>query len=143
MPFPSSYTGQQARNEMRIIVDSLDIMKKTSDIDTFLSRYDTAIKCTLTLLQAKKAGVPIAMSDDFYDSLVNIKSESLATVLHCSFQRELSEINKLKTESGKLNRIDRYQEKLKGMYEDVFELVADAAYNDVMQKLDFLKTKFN
>ena len=49
----TSYTGQQAINDMRIIDESLAIMTKTSDIDTFLSRYDTAMRCVLTLEQAK------------------------------------------------------------------------------------------
>lgn len=133
------YTGQQASNDMRIINESLDIMEKTPDIDTFLSRYDTAMRCALTLEQAKRAGVPIALQDGFSQSLVNAKNKALAEVLYRSFEKELSEIDKLKTENGKLNRINKYQEKLEGMYEDVFEFVAEDAYNDVMRKLEYLK----
>ncbi len=135
----TSYTGQQAINDMRIIDESLAIMTKTSDIDTFLSRYDTAMRCVLTLEQAKKSGVPIALSDDFAQSLTDAKNQGLKGVLYRSFKKELDEINKLKTEQGKLNRINKYEEKLKEMYEDVFEFVEENAYNDVIQKLEFLK----
>lgn len=133
------YTGQQASNDMRIINESLGVMEKTPDIDTFLSRYDTAMRCALTLEQAKEAGVSIALQDGFSQSLVDAKNKALAGVLYRSFKKELGEIDKLKTENGKLNRINKYQEKLEGMYEDVFEFVAEDAYNDVIQKLEYLK----
>ena len=135
----ASYTGAQALNDMRIIDESLAVMEKTSNIDIFLSRYDTAMRCALTLEKAKKAGTPIALPDGFSQSLVNAKNKALEGVLYRSFQKELDEINKLKTDKGKLNRVNKYQEKLEGMYEDVFEFVAEDAYNDVLQKLELLK----
>ena len=139
----AAYTGQQAVNDMRIIDDSLQIMETTSDIDTFLSRYETAMRGALTLEQAKKAGVPIALAEGFAQSLANAKEKALNGVLYRSFKKELSEIGKLKTESGKLNRINRYQEKLKSMYETEFEFVVDAAYSDIMQKLELLKNRLS
>lgn len=134
-----AYTGQQAVNDMRIIDESLKIMETTSDIDTFLSRFETAMRYALTLEQSKKAGVPIALADGFSQSLANAKNEALKGVLYRSFQKELEEISKLKTESGKRNRINKYQEKLKGMYETEIQFNADEAYNDIMQKLEYLK----
>lgn len=134
-----AYTGQQIVNDMRIIDESLKIMETTSDIDTFLSRYETAMRCVLTLEQAKKAGQQIALPDGYSQSLVSAKNKALVGMLYRSFKKELDEINKLKTESGKLNRINRYQEKLKSMYETEFEFVVDAAYSDIMQKLEYLK----
>ncbi|MBO5032851.1 MAG: hypothetical protein J6D08_13375 [Lachnospiraceae bacterium] len=134
-----TYTGQQAVNDMRIIDESLAIMERTSDIDTFLSRYETAMRCALTLEQAKKAGIPIVISDNFSNSLVNAKEKALEGVLYRSFQKELDEINKLKTDNGKINRINKYQQKLESLYEDEFEFVAEDAYNDVMQKIKYLK----
>lgn len=134
-----TYTGAQAVNDMKIINESLEIMGKTSDIDTFLSRYEIAMKCALTLEQARKAGIPITLQDGFSKSLVSAKNNALAEVLYRSFQKELNGLNELKTDRGKLNRINNYQEKLKGLYEDVFQFVAEDAYNDVMRKLDFLK----
>lgn len=134
-----SYTEQQAVNDMRIIDESLAIMQKTSDIDTFLSRYDTAMRYSLTLEQAKKVGIPIALNDEFSQSLTDAKDKALASVLYRSFKKELYEIDKLKTDQEKFNRINKYQKKLSGMYEDVFEFVAEDAYNDVMEKLEFLK----
>ncbi len=132
-------TGQQVMEQMRILQDSLTIMEKTPDIDTFLSRYETAMRCVLTLEQAKKAGVPVALEPDFSTSLVSAKKEALKGVLCRSFKKELDEISKLKTANGRMNRINRYQEKLRGLYETEIQFVADEAYSDIMQKLDFLK----
>ncbi len=133
------YTEQQITNDIRIIDESLAIMQETSDIDTFLSRHELAMRHVLILEQAKKAGIPITLQDGFSQSLMDIKSEALADVLCRSFKKELNEIRKLKTERGQLNRINKYQEKLRGMYEDVFEFTAEDAYNDVMQKLEDMK----
>lgn len=134
-----TYTGHQAVNDMRIIQESLAIMEKTADIDTFLSRYETAMKCVQTLEQAKKAGQRIALSEGVSQSLVSVKNKALSGVLYRSFKKELDEINKLKTYNGKLNRINRYQEKLKAIYETEIQFVADEAYRDIMQKLNFIK----
>lgn len=134
-----AFIGQQAVNEIRIIDESLRIMETTSDIDTFLSRYETAMRCILTLEQAKKAGQQIALPDGYSQSLVSAKNKALTGVLYRSFNKELDEINKLKTERGKLNRINRYQEKLREMHETEIQFVADQAYNDIMQKLEYIK----
>lgn len=133
------YVGKQAVNDMRIIQESLAIMEKTTDIDAFLSRYETAMRCVLTLEQAKKAGQQIALPEGYSQSLVSAKNKALSGVLYRSFKKELDEIDKLKTDSGKVNRINRYQEKLRGLYETEIQFVADEAYSDIMQKLDFLK----
>ena len=134
-----TYTGQQAVNDMRIIDDSLKIMETTSDIDTFLSRYETAMRYVLTLEQAKKTGQQITLPDGYSQALISAKNEALSGVLYRSFKKELGEIDKLKTNGGKVNRINRYQEKLRGLYETEIQFVADEAYSDIMQKLDFLK----
>ena len=138
-----SYTRQQVSNVMRIIDESLGIMEKTSNIDTFLLRYETAMSHVLTLEQAKKAGIQIALSDNFSNSLVSAKGKALEGVLYRSFQKELDAINKLKTDKGKLNRIEKYQEELKGIYEDELEFIAEDAYNDIIQKLELLKKELN
>lgn len=138
-----TYTGQQSVNDMRIIDESLKIMETTSDIDTFLSRYETAMRCAMTLEQAKKAGVPIALADDFSQSLANAKNQALKGVLYRSLKKELDEISKLKTFNGKLNRINKYQEKLQAIYETEIQFVADEVYDDIMQKLEFLKNGQN
>lgn len=136
------YTGQQAVDDMRVIDESLAIMEKTSDIDTFLSRCDVAMKRVLTLEQAKKAGIPIALQDDFSKTLVDAKEQALVGVLYRSFKKELDETAKLKTDSGKFNRIEKYKQKLQG-YEDEFDLTAKDAYNDVMNQIEFLQKAGN
>lgn len=133
-----AYTGSQISNDMRIIDESLKIMEETSDIDTFLSRYKIAMTSVLTLEQAKKAGISIALPDNFSKSLVDAKGKALENVLYRSFQKELDEIKKLKTDNGKINRINKYKQKLESLYETEFEFIAENAYNDVMQKIEYL-----
>lgn len=134
-----SFVNQNIANDMRIIDESLTIMTRTSNIDTFLSRYDVAMEFALKLEQAKKAGVPITLPDDFSQSLANVKKEALAGVLYRSFDKELDEIKQLKTKRGMLNRIDMYQDQLKKMYEYEHEFVEKDTYNDMMYKIESLR----
>ena len=129
------YTSQQVVDNMRIIDESLAIMARTADIDTFLSRYETTMRCALTLEQAKEAGLPVSLDNNFSKSLVNAKGNALKNVLYRSFNKEVAEINELKTKAGKSNRIEKYKQKLQE-YEEEFEFIADEAYSDVMQRLD-------
>lgn len=133
------YTVQQVTNDIRILKESMEIMERTTDVDTFLARYETAMRCALTLEQAKRAGAPITMAENFSQLLVVAKRDKLKNVLYRSFNKEVDAINNLKTESGKRNRINRYQEKLKSMYEDNFKFIADEAYNDIMDRLELMK----
>lgn len=135
----TTYTGQHAVNDMRIIKESLAVMEKTADIDTFLSRYKTAMRCVLTLEQAKKSGQQILLPDGYSRALVSAKNKALSGMLYRSFKKELDELKKLKTDSGKVNRINRYQEKLRGIYETEIQFIADEAYSDIMQKSEFIK----
>lgn len=137
------YTNEQAANDMRIVDESLKIMEKTSDIDIFLSRYKTAMTSALTLEQAKKAGIPIQISDNFSKSLVDAKVNALKSVLYRSFENELRKIGNLKTDDGKLNRLNKYQQKLENLYESEFEFVAEDSYNDIMQKIESIKKVIN
>lgn len=137
----SSYTIQNSENNMRIAQESLDIMNKTNNLDTFFSRYETAMQHALTLEQARKADIYVSVPLGFSDSILATKSEQQGNVLKRAFENELHEINKLKTNKGKLNRIDKFIEKVKS-YEDEFEFTAEDVYNEILSKLRLLKKEF-
>lgn len=137
------YTRQQAFNDLRILNESIDIINKTDNIDTFLSRYEMAMRCALTLEEAKKAGVQLAIKEDYSKLLIDMHGKALQSVLYRSLNKELNIISTLESNSGKLNRINKYQQKLISLYEDEIELYAEDTYNDVMQRLESLKMGLN
>ncbi len=134
-----SYTIQQASNDIRIARESLDIMENTENIDTFLSRYETAMQKVLTLLQAKQAGIPIKLEDNFKETLISAKKEEFGRLLYRSWGKELEKIDSLKTNKGKLSRLNKYIEKIQEIYEDEIEYVADREYEDILSKAEKLK----
>lgn len=133
-----NYLVQQAANDMRIIDESLAIMARTADLEVFLSRYELTMRCALSLKQAKEAGIAVTLNDDFSYLLTEAKGYALKDVLYRSFNKEVAEINALKTKAGKLNRVEKYKQKLQ-KYEEEFEFVADESYSDVMLRLDIIK----
>ena len=133
-----AYTSQQAVNDVRIFNESIAIMQKTLDIDTFFLRYENAMRCALTLEQAEKAGC-IALNMSYSKHLLDIKERTLKDILYRSFQKELNEMNKLKTNNGKLNRINKYQKKLNDLYAREFEFKVEDTYNYIIQYLEDMK----
>lgn len=133
------YSIEQAKNDLRIVKESVEIMGITCDLDVFLSRYEMAMQCVLTLLQAKQAGMRITLSDDFQDTLINAKKAEMGKLLKRSFKKEFEEISNLKTTKGKINKIVKYKEKLESLYEEEIEFVAEEEYGEIMSKLELMK----
>ena len=135
------YKNEQALNDLRIVQESIEVMNQTANIETFLSRYETAMRSALTLQQAQSAGISLNVPASLSESVIKAKEEGLSGVLMRSFSNEVKEINKLKTPKGKLNRIDNYVNKLEEYYEDEFELSAPDTYNEIMSKLKLMKNE--
>lgn len=133
------YKNEQALNDLRIIQESIEVMNQTANIETFLSRYETAMRSALTLQQAQSAGISVNVPANLSELVIKAKEEGLSGVLMKSFSNEVKEINKLKTPKGKLNRIDNYVNKLEEYYEDEFELSVPDTYNEIMSKLKLMK----
>lgn len=126
-----NYTPLQANTEIRILLDSINLINKTTNIETFISRYELALKKITNLEMAKYAGVRIKLPVRYPEvaDLIN----KVDNVLDIEYQNELKKINSLKTEKGKNNRINKFISYLK-KYEYI--LNTNTKYNAILNDLD-------
>lgn len=134
-----AYSPMQADNDMRILQDSLQIIKKTSNLDTFFSRYDIAMQKALTLEQANKASVRIYLPTT-PQTIVAYKKRRLQQLLPIIYEKEMQGINGLKTTKGKLNRLDKFLELL-NKYAQELEFVP--GYNEILDSIATIKQNLN
>lgn len=121
------YSDYQLENDLRILNESIDLMKTTKNIETFISRYDLAYRTVLTIEQAEKAGVRVYQNYTSSKELLNLKIDLLPEILNSSFIFMKQDAAKLKTEKGKMGRYQKYLELLE-QYE--YELdMSDVYYN--------------
>lgn len=129
-----NYSQMQAQGDARILNDCIKLMQSTNSIETFFSRYELAMEKILTLEQAKQAGINIntSITSDYVMSLKNRADY----VLQATYNKELEEINELKTANGKRNRIDKFISFL-SEYQDEFEF--SNVYRNIIDNLNSYK----
>lgn len=129
-----AYSPMQMQNDIRILNDCIDIINTTNNLDTFFSRYEQAIQIILTLEQAKQSGLSVntSITSDYIFSL----KRRADLVLQISYNKEMEQINSLKTATGKRNRIDKFISSLL-KYQDEFEF--SGIYNDLINDLNSRK----
>lgn len=130
----TSYSTVQMQNDLRILTDSVNILKSTNNLETFFSRYDLAMQNSLTLEQAKEAGLLI--DNPFPPDYIMELKNRLDCILQDNYEKELKRINDLKTQSGKRNRIDKFISKI-SEYEDEFEF--SDLYKSIIDNMNLLK----
>lgn len=101
-----NYSQIQANSDIRVLLDSIDIINKTTNLETFITRYELALKKITNLEMAKYAGVRIKLPVR-YPEVVNLINK-VDKVLDIEYQNELKKINSLKTEKGKNNRTNKF-----------------------------------
>lgn len=130
----TAYSQSQIDNDIRILNDCINIMNSTSNLETFFSRYETAMQKAFSLQMARDAGITVNTTiTPGYISSFNSRAEN---VLEAAYAKELKEINSLKTPSGKRKRIDKFLSLL-SEYLDEFEF--SDVYNDIINELNMLK----
>ena len=129
-----NYSPMQAQSDTRILNDCIKLIQSTNNIETFFSRYELAMEKILTLEQAKQAGINIntPITPDY---IISLKSRA-DYVLQATYNKELEEINVLKTAKGKRNRIDKFSIFL-SRYQDEFEF--SNVYKNIIDKLHSYK----
>ena len=132
----SAYSQMQAQNDIRILNESIDILKYTESLETFFSRYELAMSKSFTLDQAKAAGIHINTSITPQD-VVSLRKR-IEHILMREYNNELKKIATLKTPNGKLNRIDKFISFLSQYYYE-FDFEFPDAYRSVIDELNSLK----
>ena len=134
----SAYSQMQAQNDIRILNESIDILKYTESLETFFSRYELAMSKSFTLDQAKAAGIHINTSITPQD-VVSLRKR-IEHILMREYNNELKKIATLKTPNGKLNRIDKFISFLSQYYYE-FDFEFPDAYRSVIDELNSLKNE--
>ena len=130
----TAYGRSQTDNDIRILNDCINIMNSTSNLETFFSRYETAMQTALSLQMTKEAGITV--NTTITPSYVSSLKSKADHVLETAYAKELNEINALKTPTGKRNRIDKFL-KLLSEYADEFEF--SDVYSHIVDELSILK----
>lgn len=127
------YNQMQIEGDLRILNDSVKLLKTTKNIDTFVSRYELAQKTALTLEQAKKAKIRIPEKFISSQELLDLRYELVPKLLQDSFNEMKDASQKLKTRNGQLNRWKKYYELL---IENDFLLDDFKEYEDIKKLLE-------
>lgn len=134
-----AYSPMQADNDMRILQDSIQILQKTTNLETFFSRYEIAMEKALTLKQAKQAGIPINLNVSS-QAITAYKHQRLAQLLPIIYKKEIQSIDELKTIKGKLNRLDKFSELLNKY---ALELEFVPGYDEIINNIATIKQNLN
>ena len=89
---------------MKILVESRDIVNRTTDPDVFFSRYDTVKETAEKLASISK-----------YVKFKGTKPPEVLRIVRC-FQKAQLNAEKLKTEKGKLGQFEKFQSSLEAYF---------------------------
>lgn len=132
------YGAEQVQNDVRIMQESLQLIKQTTNFDTFLSRLGLVQRSALTLLQAEKAGccgVQPGTREACEKALEAVKSAKV-NFLYRSYIKETNEALQLKTPAGKRKRLEAYLSKLREHEADFMD--AEDAYKKAIYDTETL-----
>lgn len=117
----TSFTFSQAQNCERIIQESLDIMRKTNNLDTFFSRSELAMQNALTLRQAEQSGVSgVYHTYETCQTVFETIQKKKLLALDSSFNAEKEKIAKLVRPQTQIKHWEKYLEIL-DKYMDKYE----------------------
>lgn len=127
------YTEVQLQNDLRILQESVDLMKSTRNLETYLDRYDLAGRTALNIEQAKKAGVPVHQKHISFKELRELTDKLMPQKLNDSYLMMKMDAYQLKTVKGQLGRFEKYLELLND-YE--FDLDFAGNYEQIVSKVE-------
>ena len=140
----NSFTLSQAQNCERIIQESLDIIQKTNNLDTFFSRSDLAMQNALTLRQAEQAGVyGVHNTYQTYQTIFETIQKKKLLALDSSFVSEKEKISKLVKSQTKIKHWEGYLailDKYMDEYESDFSSEYLEIYSYVKHELKELRS---
>ncbi len=125
------FTSSNAQNCERIVEESLDIMRRTNNLDTFFSRSELAMQNALTLRQAEQAGVPdVHNTYEICQTVFETIQKKKLLALDSSFQSEKEKISELVNPQTKIKHWEQYLELL-DKYMDEYNAEYSSEYLDI------------
>lgn len=126
-----SFTFSQAQNCERIIQESLDIIRKTNNLDTFFSRSELAMQNALTLHQAEQAGISgVHNTYETCQTVFETIQKKKVLALDFSFESEKEKISKLVKPQSKIRHWEKYLEVL-DKYMDEYDSDFSSEYLEI------------
>lgn len=123
------YTTVQLQDDLRILQESIDLMKYTNNIETFISRSDLAQRTSLTIEQAIMAGIHVKEIFSSSKDILSLKTALLPKLLDDSYSKMKQDAFKLKTKKGRIGRFQKYLELLE---KHEYDLDISENYEDII-----------
>lgn len=131
-----AYTVMQAKDDARIMLESFQLVRETTNLDTFLSRLQLCRQKALTLLQAEKAGIrglkQIGMTDKC-NYILTTAPEAKSAFLDRSSFAAITGAFQLKTPAGQRRRLQAYIDALSEHSIDFMDVEHD--YNAAIERI--------
>lgn len=132
-----AYTVMQAKDDARIMLESFQLVRETTNLDTFLSRLQLCRQKALTLLQAEKAGIrglkQIGMTDKC-NYILTTAPEAKSAFLDRSSFAAITGAFQLKTPAGQRRRLQAYIDALSEHSTDFMDVEHD--YDAVIGRIN-------
>lgn len=105
----TGYSIMQAKRDFEIMTESYNLANTTLNLDTFLTRYDLALKKAITLLQAERVKIFSMRSlncdcNKACRMIIDAYTNTCKRALHNCTEHAIQEAEALKTNKGKQNR---------------------------------------
>lgn len=111
---PNEFTEACIFNEIRIIQDSIYLIDNSTNFDTIIGRLEFIPEHIFYLKVAEKKGLytlnPTA--GDYYNRYILLKDAIIQDAIIRCYKKVLDGANSLKTEKGRINRINKFFDKL-------------------------------
>lgn len=114
MKLSIDYSNASLVNELRIIHESTNLIDNSKNIDTVISRLEFIPEHISYLKQLEQLGLynTIPTANDYYTEYVVLKDKKIQQAIVRCYKQVLDDASELKTEKARLNRENKYFDKL-------------------------------
>lgn len=111
---PNDFFEGTIYNEIRIVQESAHLIDNSNNIDTVISRLQFIPEHIQYLKELERKGLydSVPTASDYYNQYIMLKDKCIQSAIIRNYQDVLDKANKLKTDSGRINRINKYFDKL-------------------------------
>ena len=132
-PIKTAISVPQAKDQVRILNDCLNIIEKTKNLETFFSRYELGMTSALTIQQAQQQ-FGVNSETDLPTTFFKTANEQKTRVLFDSFWDQKDRVDKLTSPKSKINQWQRYLSLLE-QFEDQYSFEFQTEYSEVVDKV--------
>lgn len=111
---PNDFTEETIYNEIRIVQETAYLIDTSKNIDTVIGRIQFIPEHIMYLKQLEKMNLYTASpsADEYYNEYILLKDKKIQQGIVRCYKEVLDKANELKTEKGRINRINKYFEKI-------------------------------